>query len=368
MSTSDDERWMLLALQEAAKASGRTSPNPLVGAVVVRNGVCVGTGFHPRAGQPHAEVFALREAGEKARGATVYVTLEPCSHYGRTPPCADKLIAAGVARVVSAMEDPDARVSGRGHAKLRHAGIAVESGVLESEARRLNAPYLKWKRTGRPFVTVKLAMSLDGKTATRTGESKWITSEAARAEGHRLRNTHDAILTGIGTILADDPQLTTRLSEGEDARDALRVILDTHARTPVIARALQGADDTQTILVVGEQADAARVEALESAGAVVWRLPSSGRGIDLNALLDRLGSADILSVLVEGGASIIGSFVEARAVDRVVAFLAPMVIGGREALSGIGGEGFARLAETLRFASWETRPIPPDLCVIADVE
>jgi diaminohydroxyphosphoribosylaminopyrimidine deaminase/5-amino-6-(5-phosphoribosylamino)uracil reductase len=350
----DDERWMTRALELAEVANGHTSPNPSVGAVVVRSGVCVGAGYHPRAGDPHAEVFALREAGGRARGATLYTTLEPCSHTGRTPPCADLIVRGEIARVVSAMRDPDPRVSGRGHERLRAARVVVDVGVRGSAARRTHAAYIKWKTTGIPFVTMKVAMSLDGKTATTTGESQWITSEPARVEGHRLRDRHDAILVGARTVLADDPALTTRLPEG-GGRDPARIVLDTHARTPTTARIFAHLDSAPTVVVTSETADPARVSALRDAGASVWRVPASEGGVDVQHALARCGEEGILSLLLEGGSRVRGSFVRARLVDRVVAFVAPRILGGHAAAPAVGGLGFERLADALELTSWTTR-------------
>jgi len=361
----DDTRWMRRALEIAETASGRTSPNPLVGAVVVRNGVCVGEGFHPQAGEPHAEILALRDAGEAAKGATLYVTLEPCCHYGRTPPCTEAIIEGGIRRVVSAIEDPDPRVAGRGHQRLREAGIHVDVGTLAAEARRLNAPYLKWKTTGIPFVTLKIAMSLDGKVATRLGESQWITGETSRLDGHRLRNRSDAVLVGVGTVLADDPLLTTRLPEA--SRDPLRVVLDTEARTPPTARLVNVPSNAKTLLFVAEDADDSRANALAARGVEVVRVPRATIGVDLNAVLKRLGERDILSVLVEGGPTVHGSFAHARLVDRVIAYVAPLLIGGRDAPSAVGGTGFATLADGLHLEWQSVCPLPPDVRMEADV-
>ncbi|MBM3214312.1 bifunctional diaminohydroxyphosphoribosylaminopyrimidine deaminase/5-amino-6-(5-phosphoribosylamino)uracil reductase RibD [Candidatus Poribacteria bacterium] len=358
-----DATWMRRALELAALAEGRTRPNPLVGAVLVRHGVCVGEGFHPKAGEPHAEVFALRDAGSSSRDATLYVTLEPCSHHGRTPPCADALIASGISRVVSAMEDPDRRVAGSGHARLRAAGIAVEVGCLQAEARRLNAAYLRWQATRLPLVTAKVAASLDGKTATRTGESKWITGADARREGHRLRSVHDAVLVGIGTVLADDPQLTAR---HEDAPQPTRIVLDSTCRTPPTAR-IADCQAARTVVAVTDRADGARVSRLERIGVEVWRLPSGESGVELNALLDRMGIEGVQSLLVEGGSAVLGSFVSQRLIDRVVWFIAPMVIGSSRATSSVGDPGFAALDEALRLGPWRIREVPPDVCLEADV-
>lgn len=361
-----DERWMARALELAQSAARRTSPNPMVGAVVVQNGRAVGEGRHEGPGRPHAEAAALKQAQGRADGAALYVNLEPCAHEGRTPPCADLLIKCGVARVVSAIEDPDERVSGRGHARLRAAGIQVEVGLMAKEARRLNAPYLKWKRRGVPFVTLKTAMSLDGKTATGAGESKWITSEAARLDGRRLRASHDAVLIGVGTALADDPRLTARLPDSGAPQDPLRVVADTHARTPPTARMFQNRS-AKTILAVGETAPVDRVRALESAGAEAWRLPLFERRVCLESLLRRLGGAGAMSVLAEGGSRMHGSLVRCRLVDRIAAYIAPIVIGG-EGQSAVGDALCARLSDALRIREWTTRSIPPDICIDGYVE
>ena len=361
-----DERWMARALELAQSAKRRTSPNPMVGAVVVQNGRAVGEGCHQGPGHPHAEAEALKQAQGRADGAALYVNLEPCAHEGRTPPCADLLVKRGVARVVSAIEDPDERVSGRGHARLRAAGIQVEIGLMAEEARRLNAPYLKWKRRGVPFVTLKMAMSLDGKTATGAGESKWITSEAARLDGRRLRVSHDAILIGVGSALADDPRLTARLPDSVPDQDPLRVVADTHARVPPTARMFQNRS-AKTIVAVGETAPVSRVRALESAGAEAWRLPLLEGRVCLESLLRRLGGAGALSVLAEGGSRMHGSLVRCRLADRVAAYIAPIIIGG-EGLPAVGDALCARLSDALRIREWTAQPIPPDIRIDGYIE
>lgn len=323
---------MRRALELAARADHRTSPNPMVGAVVLAaGGALAAEGWHHRAGEAHAEALALALAGERARAGTLYVTLEPCLHRGRTAPCVDAVIAAGVARVVVATVDPDPRVRGAGVARLREAGIEVETGLLGADAERLNEFYLHHRRTGRPFVSAKFACSLDGRIATRTGASRWISGEEARAHGHRLRHVHDAILVGVGTVLADDPRLSARL---EGARQPLRVVLDSRGRTPAGARL--------------------RAEAGET-------LFDAGR--DLPGLLDRLGARGILSLLVEGGARVHGSFFDQRLVDRVYAYLAPLVIGGEGAPAAVGGLGPDRLEDALRLAAVEVLQLGSDLLV-----
>ena len=355
--------WMRRALRLAARGEGRTSPNPMVGAVVVADGKPVGEGYHKEYGGPHAEVWALEAAGAKARGAKVYVTLEPCAHHGKTPPCASALIEAGVARVVAAVVDPNPKVSGSGVRMLREAGIEVEVGVLEQEAKRLNAAYFKYTTTGMPLVSLKAAMSLDGKIATATGESQWITGEKARAEGHRLRARHDAVLVGVGTVLADQPRLTVRKARG---RNPLRVVVDTEARTPPEA-ALLGADERAPIIAVTERAPKERVEALERVGAQVWVGPAADGKVDLRALMRRLAEHQVQSVLVEGGGTVAAAALAAGLVDRVYFFIAPLIIGGEQALTPVEGNGVARLAEAWRLDRVKVRRVGEDLLITGEV-
>jgi diaminohydroxyphosphoribosylaminopyrimidine deaminase/5-amino-6-(5-phosphoribosylamino)uracil reductase len=336
---------MRRALALAEQGRGRTSPNPVVGAVLVRDGTIVGEGFHERYGGPHAEVMALRAAGEQARGATLYVTLEPCCHVGLTGPCTEAILAAGVRRVVAATIDPNALVSGKGIALLRAAGVEVEVGLLEPEAREQNRFYLRWITTGLPFVGLKWAMSADGRIATRTGDAKYLTGETARALVHRLRAEWDAVLVGVGTVATDDPELTVRLVEG---RNPLRVVLDSRLRTPPTARLLKAPGST---LVVGAlPLDAEKARALEAAGAEVVGVPAFEGRVDIRSLLRLLGNRRLTSVLVEGGAEVHASFFRAGAVDEVHGFVAPLVIGGREAPGPVGGAGAALLAQAARLA------------------
>ena len=331
-----DESYMREALRMAAYARGRTSPNPLVGAVIVRDGTIIASGWHRAAGEPHAEIHALRMAGELARGATLYVTLEPCAHHGRTGPCAEAVIAAGLARVVVALSDPNPLVAGRGLAMLEAAGIETQTGVCEAEARRQNEVFLKWVTTKRPFVTLKTAMTLDGKIASHTGASQWITGEEARARVHEYRDVHDAILVGIGTVLADDPSLTTRLPD-RTGHNPLRIVLDSEARTPIDAKLLtDGA--APTVIAVSERADHRRVNLLHACGAEVVTLGAERP--DIGQLLDWLGAREISSLFVEGGAQVNWSFLAGGYVDKVHAFIAPMLMGGAAAPTPIGGTGF----------------------------
>lgn len=345
---------MARALELAAEARGRTSPNPMVGAVLVAGGQVVGEGFHARAGARHAEVEALARAGPLARGADLYVTLEPCAHFGRTPPCVDAIVRAGVARVFAAMRDPNPKVSGRGFARLREAGVRVQAGLLEREARELNEAYCKHVTTGLPHVILKIGMSLDGRTATRTGESRWITGEQSRVRVHELRNNVDAILVGIGTILADDPQLTTRLP-GRECRHPVRVVIDSNLRTPRKARVLARRPRVRTILVAGPDAPAERIRELRTLGAEVLVVEGPRRRVDLRAVMARLGALGITSVLVEGGSEIAASILDSGLADRVLLFVAPLIIGGRTAVPAVGGRGVAALADARRLQDvrWE---------------
>lgn len=355
------EQHMRRALELAAQARGRTSPNPLVGAVVVRGGRVVGEGYHRQAGTPHAEVHALHAAGDLARGATLYVNLEPCSHHGRTPPCTEALIAAGIAEVHMAMLDPNPRVNGQGRARLEEAGIHTIVGECEAAARELNEAFVSYITAGRPFVVAKFAASLDGKIATRTGESRWITGEAARRQGHDLRDTMDAILVGAGTALADDPLLTTRLPDRE-GRHPRRVLLDSRGRVPLTARAFDPALPAQTLLATTAALSAERQAALEGRGVEVLRLPADAAGrVDLPALLAALGRREVTSLLVEGGGTVLGSFLQAGLVDKVVAFVAPLLIGGRDAPGAVAGAGVARLAEAVRLERVQVERVGEDI-------
>jgi diaminohydroxyphosphoribosylaminopyrimidine deaminase / 5-amino-6-(5-phosphoribosylamino)uracil reductase len=322
MSLPHDHAYMARALEIAARGIYTTQPNPRVGCVIERNGVVVGEGFHRKAGGPHAEVLALQAAGDRARGATVYVTLEPCAHHGRTPPCADALVAAGVARVVVAAEDPFDQVNGRGMARLRDAGIEVECGLMRAEARELNVGFFSRLERGRPFVRVKLAMSLDGRTALANGESRWITSEAAREDVQRWRARSSAILTGMGTVLADDPRLTVRLPGDRDGVPPARVVLDTHLRTPADARVLDGDAPTWVMHAPDAQADDARFERVERIP-----VPAVDGHLDLARVLDLLAARDCNELHVEAGATLCGALFAQGLVDELLLYIAPVLLG-----------------------------------------
>jgi len=355
-----DQEYMRLALDLAVRARGRTSPNPMVGAVVIRGGKIVGRGFHARAGLPHAEIEALREAGENARGATLYVSLEPCCHHGRTGPCTEAVIAAGVRRVVIAMRDPNPKVAGKGVARLREAGIEVVEDVLRDEAARVNEVFIKYITTGRPFVALKAAVSLDGRIATRTGDSRWITGPAAREYAHRLRDTYDAILVGLGTVLQDNPSLTTRLIDG--GRDPVRIVLDSMARLPVTARVLSGESPAPIVVATTDRASDARVAELERRGGWVIRC-GGGPFVDLEVLLRELAAREITSVLVEGGATVHASFLEAGLVDKLHWFVAPKIIGGVDAPGAVGGRGIDRVSEALCLERVRWLDLGHDVCI-----
>ncbi len=351
---------MRRAIELSRLGVGRTSPNPAVGAVVARGDAIVGEGWHRRAGEPHAEPIALANAGELAAGADIYGTLEPCCHQGRTPPGTDAIIAAGIARVFYACADPDPRCAGGGHAALEAAGVEVTGGLLAAEAARVNEAYFKHKRTGLSLVTLKLAMSLDGRIATRTGDSKWITGEASRRLVHEMRDRHDALMVGVGTVLADDPSLTTR--DVPDGRDALRVICDTNARTPTHARVVPGC-----VMACADNAGPARVAALTHAGAEVLALPREGDHLDLAALMSALGERGAMSVLIEGGGTLAWGALAAGVVDKVAFFYAPVIIGGSEAVPGVGGDGFERMADALRLTEMSVERIGEDALMQARV-
>lgn len=346
--SSEDLRFMRRALALAARARGLASPNPMVGCVVVRGGKVVGEGYHKAAGTPHAEVHAFRAAGARVRGATVYVTLEPCASWGRTPPCVDAVLAARPKRVVVAMEDPNPLTAGRSLARMREAGIAVEVGLLGAEARELNAAFAKYIVTGMPYVVLKAALTLDGKVAARTGDSKWITGEAARADAHRWRGWSDAILVGSGTVKADDPALTNRLAS-KRLPSPTRVVFDPELQTSPKAKVLQGASRSGggAWVLCGPKAPDRRARALEDAGAEIIRLPLRKGGFAWEETLKALGSRGVASVLLEGGPRLWTSAFEAGVVDRFVLYYAPKLLGGAESLPFLAGRGPARMEEAL---------------------
>ncbi|RME41506.1 MAG: bifunctional diaminohydroxyphosphoribosylaminopyrimidine deaminase/5-amino-6-(5-phosphoribosylamino)uracil reductase RibD [Deltaproteobacteria bacterium] len=364
--SSSDSHMMRRALDLARLGEGRTRPNPPVGAVVVRDGEVVGEGWHQRAGMPHAEIEALLAAGERARGATVYVTLEPCSHTGRTGPCARALIDAGVQRVVVGAIDPNPKVSGRGVALLREAGIEVVTGVLEQECSWLIGPFRRAVLDGRPLVTLKAAITLDGATATSRGESQWISCEQSRADVHSLRDRVDAIMVGVGTVLRDNPRLNTRLPGGE-GQDPVRVVVDSRLRTPPDAAMLTMQSEAPTLIATTPNAPADKRRELEKAGAEILVCDEiEGQGVDLAGLLEELGRRDLMHLLLEGGASLNHSMLAHHLVDRLRLYVAPKLFGGSDARGLFSGSdvGFIRAAHKARFH--QVRTLGTDLVV--DVE
>jgi diaminohydroxyphosphoribosylaminopyrimidine deaminase/5-amino-6-(5-phosphoribosylamino)uracil reductase len=360
-----DTRFMALALELAGHGRGLTSPNPMVGALVVQGEVIVGRGWHRGAGQPHAEAVALAEAGDRSRGATLYVTLEPCSHHGRTPPCTDAILRAGVRRVVAAVRDPNPRVAGGGGQRLAVAGLDVTLGCLATDAEALNRVFFTAMAQRRPHVTLKTAMSLDGKIAAADGTSRWITGESARCVAHRLRAESDAVVVGIGTALTDDPALTVR-RDPPWPREPYRVVVDSHARLPANARVIHAGTASRAVVAVGEDAPADRVAALAASGATVVPCKSRGGRVDVEDLARRLFEMDVLAVLLEGGATLAWAFVDAGLVDRAAVFVAPLLLGGAAAPTPVGGTGRS-LAGALRLGRLSAREIGGDWLLEADV-
>lgn len=342
----DDHNYMKLALDLAEKGRGWTSPNPMVGAVLVKDGRVVGRGYHQRAGGPHAEVNAIDHAGEQARGTTLYVTLEPCNHFGRTPPCTHKILDAGIRRVVVAMDDPNPGVQGGGNRHLQDRGIEVTTGICEKEARTLNEAFITWVTTGRPFVVVKCAATLDGRIATRTGDSRWVTGPGSRQFVHRIRHAADGIMVGVNTVKKDDPSLTTRL-DGTAGSDPTRIILDTHLSIPLTSKLLHQTSPAPTWLVCGKNAPADRRTALEDAGARVVTAPLKEDRIDLSALMQRLGHMGITSLLIEGGGTVIGSAFAADIVNKIYFFYAPKILGGDDGIPICRGVGPERMQQSI---------------------
>jgi diaminohydroxyphosphoribosylaminopyrimidine deaminase/5-amino-6-(5-phosphoribosylamino)uracil reductase len=359
-----DWYWMGQALELAERGRGFVEPNPLVGAVVVRAEQIVGSGWHERFGGAHAEVNALEAAGESGRGATLYVTLEPCCHQGKTPPCTESVLRAGIRRVVAAMVDPFPLIAGQGGARLRTAGLTVDVGIREAEARRLNRPYLKLLKTGRPYVHAKWAMTLDGKIATRGGDSKWISGEESRRWVHALRGRMDAILVGIGTVLADNPQLTAR---PPGPRTPWRIVLDSHGRLPLNGVLARTAREIPVLIVAADALAETGADKLRAAGCEVLRIPGNNRP-DLVPLLNELGRRQMTNILVEGGSEVLGSFLDAQAIDEVHVFLAPRLAGGTQSKTPMGGLGAAQLSKTPALTEWQFDRVGEDLVVHGQID
>lgn len=365
MASRSAEAFMRLALEEARRALGRTSPNPTVGAVLVKGGRVIARGHHRKAGQPHAEVVAIRRAGAAARGADLYTTLEPCDHYGRTPPCTLAILEAGVRQVICASFDPNPLVNGKGIARLRRAGIPVRTGVLRAEADRLNQPFFKYVRTGLPWVTLKSAITLDGKIATATGDSRWISGERARAWAHRLRDQVDAIVVGANTVLLDNPRLTTRLPRG-GGHNPVRVVVDSRLRLSAQRAVFAKTSRAPTIVATLQNPSGLRARRLRRRGVEVLRVRERGGRIDLEDLLHQLGGRGMLHLLVEGGAQLHAGFLRQGLADELVLFIAPSLIGG-DGPSWVGSLGVRRIKQAIKVRDLAVESVGEDLLVRARV-
>ena len=364
---------MKRALSLAARGKGKTSPNPLVGAVIVKNGQVVGEAYHQQAGKPHAEVLALHKAGPRARGGILYVTLEPCSHvHKRTPPCVPLLIQSGLRRVCVAMEDPNPQVMGRGVRMLKRAGLEVKVGVMEEVAQHLNEAYRHWMATGRPFVILKGAMTLDGKIATKTGQSKWITGEQARRDVHRMRSQVDAVLVGIGTILADNSNLSARgakeTSSHRTGRQPVRVVLDSHLRIPEKANVLRWVHEQPTIVCTTAQASRGKIHMLKEKGIQVWVLPPKKGQVSLTAVFGKLGEAGISTVLLEGGSALNASALQQGLVNQVRLYVAPQLLGGQDAKGLIGGNSPKSISHAWKIVDPQLKKIGQDWLVMGGIK
>lgn len=362
---SYDEKYMRLAMQLAGNAIGRTSPNPLVGAVIVKDNRVVGCGWHRKAGTPHAEVHALNQAGELAQGADVYVTLEPCAHYGKTPPCAKALVEAKVKNVYGGLLDVNPKVAGKGFKILEDAGIHVEYGFLQDELRKQNEVFFKWIEHKKPFIVLKAAMTLDGKIATATGQSKWITNETSRAYGYKLRDIYDGIMVGINTVIEDNPMLTARVDGG---KNPIRIVVDSSLRIDINANVVQD-KSAKTIVATTDKADKDKILKLQAQDVDVIVVDKDKNDkVDIEKLLDILGQQNICSILVEGGATLSGSFVAKKLVDKVYFFIAPKIIGGKEAKTPVAGTGILNLQEALTLKDIQIEKLEEDILIIGRVD
>lgn len=362
---SYDEKYMRLAMQLAGNAIGRTSPNPLVGAVIVKDNRVVGCGWHRKAGTPHAEVHALNQAGELAQGADVYVTLEPCAHYGKTPPCAKALVEAKVKNVYGGLLDVNPKVAGKGFKILEDAGIHVEYGFLQDELRKQNEVFFKWIEHKKPFVVLKAAMTLDGKIATATGQSKWITNETSRAYGYKLRDIYDGIMVGINTVIEDNPMLTARVDGG---KNPIRIVVDSSLKIDINANVVQD-KSAKTIVATTDKADKDKILKLQAQDVDVIVVDKDKNDkVDIEKLLDILGQQNICSILVEGGATLSGSFVAKKLVDKVYFFIAPKIVGGKEAKTPVAGTGILNLQEALALKDIQIEKLEEDILIIGRVD
>jgi diaminohydroxyphosphoribosylaminopyrimidine deaminase/5-amino-6-(5-phosphoribosylamino)uracil reductase len=365
MSDLKHQHYMQIALNAAQQGVGRTAPNPPVGAVIVRSGNVVGVGFHPQAGQPHAEIFALQQAGNKAHGADIYVTLEPCSHHGKTPPCAEALVAAGIKSVYIGVVDPNPQVAAKGIEKLQEAGIKVQTGILESECRQLIKPFRKHILSGLPFTIYKAAMTLDGNTATISGDSQWVSGEASRLHVHQLRDRVEAIMVGIGTVLNDDPLLNTRLPDGS-GHDPLRIIVDSHLQIDPECRVLAQKSLANT-LIATISTDQKKILSLENAGAEVIVLPAESDRVSLPALWKELGRINVHRLLLEGGSTLATEAFNKGLIDQVMLFVAPKFLGGTSKFRLFSGTGCTKMADATQLVDVEYRQVGEDLLITGDI-
>lgn len=362
---SYDEKYMRLAMQLAGNAIGRTSPNPLVGAVIVKDNRVVGCGWHRKAGTPHAEVHALNQAGELAQGADVYVTLEPCAHYGKTPPCAKALVEAKVKNVYGGLLDVNPKVAGKGFKILEDAGIHVEYGFLQDELRKQNEVFFKWIEHKKPFIVLKAAMTLDGKIATATGQSKWITNETSRAYGYKLRDIYDGIMVGINTVIEDNPMLTARVDGG---KNPIRIVVDSSLKIDINANVVQD-KSAKTIIATTDKANKDKILKLQAQNVDVIVVDKDENDkVDIEKLLNILGQQNICSILVEGGATLSGSFVAKKLVDKVYFFIAPKIVGGKEAKTPVAGTGILNLQEALALKDIQIEKLEEDILIIGRVD
>ena len=356
-----DEMYMDHALKLALKGQGMTTPNPMVGAVIIKNGRIIGEGYHAKAGERHAEVVAIENAIEVVTGATLYVTLEPCSHYGKTQPCTELIIEKDIERVVIAVLDPNPMVAGRGVKRLRECGISVTVGVLEKQAQRLNEVFMKYIVTKRPFVVYKSAMSLDGKIATSTGESQWITCEESRKDSHSLRHIYTGIMVGIGTVLADDPLLNCRMDGG---KQPVRIVVDSSLRIPEESRLVQTADTYPLIVATTSKGNEAKKRRLRAYGANVWNMPSDEQGrVDLPGLMKCLGENEVDSLIIEGGGTLAEQALNVGIVDKMIVYIAPQIIGGKDAKTPVEGKGIQCLSDAWKLQEWSSQMMGTDLKV-----
>lgn len=351
---------MQKALELAKSAEGRVTPDPLVGAVLVKNGKIISKGYHGEVTTPHAEAWAIQKTKEKAKGATLYLNLEPCAHYGNNPPCVDKIVSARIKEVVAAMKDPNPLVNGKGFKILREHGIKVRIGLFKKEAKKLNEIFIKYITTKKPFVVLKSAMTVDGKIATRSGASRWVAGLASRKHAHRLRNVYDAILVGAGTVLIDNPKLTVRLVK--KIKNPIRIVLDAYARTPLTANVLD-TKEARTLIVVGPKAPKKRIRRLERKGAEILTAKAPGDLIDMKALMKKLGAMQVTSVLIEGGGEVAASALEAKVVDKILFFISPKIFGGREAKTAVEGKGVKFPSQAIKLKKVETQKVGEDILI-----